>query len=342
MMSESFSQVLDTLILSEDVRGSVAVLHRFDAIGSRENISNEHRGLVGLIRENFARRMSEPQRVQAVGQYMTLAKNLDEMAVKAYLSVVSTDQLGLLIEMLETMERVEGRRILIEVLAQLGKNDTKLFAERLENKSSNVVKDMLAIIEKINPDNRLDLYAKCLDHPNIMIRLEGLKVIAKTQGDSALKYLEKAAEDADLQIRLSAYRGLATRNPSRACAILKKVMRAEDFLQRDQREQIAVVTALGETRADDAVEFFSSILEAKTGLLNRLAGGKTNELKHMAVKGLVAMRTVQAFKVLAREVQNRNQSKEIAEAALKAAQRLKAELSPQQGGSSVPPTGATS
>lgn len=324
-MSESFSQVLDSLLVSEDVRGAVAVLHRFDKISQKPG-PEAQKGLVRRIRDTFAKRMAEPERLQSVGQYLALAKNLDELAVKAYLSVVQVEQISLLIDMLENMERNEGRRVLIDVLAELGKTKVSLFAERLDHKSSNVVRDMLAIIDRIDPTNKLDLYAKCLDHPNIMIRLEALKVIARAPGERAVKYLEKAAGDEDLQLRMQAYRTLAVRSSARAVELFKKLMKENNFGERDKREQLAIVVSLGETRIDEALAFLSSVFESKGGLFSR---AKNNDLKLLAIRGLLAMRTLEAFQVLAREVQNRNNSKEVLENAHKAALRLKAELSGQ-------------
>jgi len=61
----------------------------------------------------------------------------------------------------------------------------------------------------------------------------------------------------------------------------------------------------------------------KTTLFNR---AKTTDMKLLAIRGLAAARTVEAFNLLAREVQNRNHPKEVLEAAHKAALRLRAEL----------------
>ena len=334
-MAEAFAQVLDTLILSEDVRGSVAVLHRFDQIAAKPTMTTEHAQLVQRIRDNFAKRMAEPQRLQAVCQYILLAKNLDELAVKAYLSVLTAEALPTMLELLESMERPEGRQILIEVLAELGQNHASVFTERLNNKASNVVKDMLAIIDIINPPNKVDLYATCLEHPNIMIRLEGLKVIAKTEGDIAVKHLEVAMRDEDMQMRLAAYRALAQRHPDRASAILKALMSSDTYGGRDRREQLAIAMALGETRSRDAQIYFQHVLQTKGSLFTR---GKQNELKTMAIKGLLTMKTVDAFKVLAAEVQNpKAHSKDMLAELHKAALRLKSELTGQPA--TEPPPG---
>jgi hypothetical protein len=325
MMLEAFTQVLDTLLVSEDVRGSVALRHRFDNIATKA-LPADRLAMVRRLGEAFKKRMAEQQRLDSVGQYLMLNKDLNEEAVKAYFSVCTEEELIPLVDMLSGMERQEGRRILIDVLADIGKKHCEVFARRLDHNSSNVVKDMLAIILKIAPDNKIQLIAKTLEHPNVMIRLEGLKTLAKSNDDVALRYIEKAAADNDLQMRLGAYRALAVRSPNRAGPALVKLMQADDYLGKDSRERIAIATALGETRTQLALDYFNTIFEKKGGLFT---AGKSNDLKMMAVVGLQAHHSVAAFKVLAREVQNRGNSKEVLQAVHKAATRLKTEL---QGG----------
>lgn len=326
MLLESFTQVLDTLLVSEDVKGAVALLQRFDTIASRP-LPGQRMQLVKRLQEAFLRRMVEPQRLDSVGQYLALNRSLDEAAVRTYLKTCGEDEIVPLVEMLARMERPEARNILIDVLAAIGANHVEVFARRLDHNSSNVVKDMLAIIHRINPDNKISLLARCLDHPNIMIRLEGLKAMAKSDDDVALRFIEKAMQDADLQLRLGAYRALAQKSPARAAPVFVKRMQSDEYLNLDQRERIAVATALGETRTQVALDFLASVFDQSGGLFAR---NRVSELKAMAIVGLAAMRNVPAFKVLAREVQNKKNGKEIMQAAHKAALRLKEQLEAQR------------
>lgn len=322
VITESITQVLDTLLVSEDVKGAVALLQRFKTIASRP-LPEERAKLVRKMAATFERRMVEPQRLSSVGQYMALSKDLDEKAVKAYLSPCGDEELLPLVEMLEGMERNEARKILIEVLAKVGRNHVDVFARRLDNNSSNVVKDMLAVIHMINPENKVPIFARCLDHPNIMIRLEGLKTLAKSPEAEALRYIEKAMADTDIQMRLGAYRALAQRSPKRAAGVLIKQMQSDRFFSHDQRERVTIATALGETHTAEALNYFSSIFEQKGSLFSR---GKVNDMKMMAIVGLTAMKSLDAFKVLKREIQNRANSKEIMQQAHRGALRVRQEL----------------
>lgn len=327
MMSGAFMQVLDTLLLTEDVRGCVALIQRFSRIAdARQNEAKK--AMIMRLHDTFRRKMVEPQRLDAIGRYIALSKKLDEEAVREYLSACTDQELITLTDMLAGMERSEGRRLLISILSEIGKNHAEIFARRLEHNASNVVKDMLTIILKIDPPEKLKMFAKCLEHPNIMIRLEGLKILAKAPEDGALRYIEAAMKDSDLQMRLGAYRALAQRSAGRASPLLIKIMQSEGYTDLEARERLAIATALGETRTPQALQFFAGVFEQKASLFSR---GKNSELKLMAISGLTAMRSVDAFKVLAREVQNRNNPKEVLEAAHKAALRVKSDL---QGGGS--------
>jgi hypothetical protein len=100
-------------------------------------------------------------------------------------------------------------------------------------------------------------------------------------------------------------------------------MRAESFSARDHREKLTVATALGETRQDTALQFFDQVFSQKSNLFQR---SKLQEMKNLAIVGLAAFKDVRAFKILAREVQNRSNGKEVMQSAHKAALRLREEL----------------
>ena len=326
MLMESVVQVLDLLLVSEDIKGAVALLQRFDMIVERP-MPPERQQMVKRMREELHRRMVEPHRLSQIGQYLQLSQSLDEQAVQTYLLLCGEEELIPLVDMLATMERQVARTILIEVLAQLGRNRVEIFARRLDHNASNVVKDMLAVIHAIDPPNKIELVARCLDHPNIMIRLEGLKALSQAGGSESLRHIEKALQDDDIQMRLGAMRALATRSPKRAAPLFISTMKTSAFLQREQRERVTVATALGETRTPEALEFLSGLFKSKSGLFNR---SKNQELKLLGVVGLQAMRNMAAFKVLNTEVQNRSHNLEVLQACHRAALRLKEHLEKEQ------------
>ena len=319
MLMEAMTQVLDLLLVSEDIRGAVALLHRFDMIEGRR-LAPERKTMVQSMKQELRRRMMEPQRISQVGQHLQLSKDVNEKAVKTYLMLCGDEEILVLVDMLAGMERPSARNLLIDVLVKVGRHNVEVFARRLDHNASTVVKDMLTIIYKIDPPNKVDLVARCLEHPNIMIRLEGLKTLAQVGGATSLKYIERALNDEDIQMRLGAMRALATRSPKRATPLFIQMMQASGFLQREGRERTTIATALGETRSPEALEYLASLFRLKIGLFNR---SNVYDMKMLAVVGLQAMRNLAAFRVLNAEVQNRAHNLEVLQACHRAALRLK-------------------
>lgn len=322
LMLDSFTQVLDSLLVSEDIKGAVALSQRFEAVRAKR-LGAEQAIFVQRIAAAFRRRMVESQRLDAIGQYLALSNRLDEDAVRAYLLLASDEDVIKLTDMLATMERSAARRILVEVLSTVGRNHCEVFARRLSSNASQVVRDMLSIIHRIDPPDRASLFARCLEHPNLMVRLEGLKILARTPEPEALRYIEKTLADAEMQVRIAAYRALAVRDPERACSALMRLMQSSDYSGLDQRERSAIASALGETRTRAAFTFLTGLLEQRSGLFSR---ARVNEAKMMALVGLQSFGTIEVFHRLAGEVQNAAHSKDIMQLAQTAALRVKARL----------------
>lgn len=322
MMLESLTQVLDTLLVSEDVAGAVALMQRFEAIRAQP-LPEERRQLIERFHEALLAVLVEPHRLDSVGQYLALSPRLDEAAVRAYLSYCGEPELVHLVELLVSAERQDARAILVDLLADKGADHIDLFVHRLDHNSSRVVRDMLAIIRRLRPHDRAELVSRCLDHPNVMIRLEGLKDLAKSQEAVAGEYIERAMQDPDIQMRMGAYRAMASRTPQEASTALIRQVRAEAFGGKERRERTAIFSAIGRSQTAEALAFLQEPFSKRSSLFDF---GRAKDLKLLAVQGLAAMHTVEAFRVLAEQVQNKNNAPEVQTAAHRAASQLKREL----------------
>ncbi|NJK88929.1 MAG: HEAT repeat domain-containing protein [Myxococcales bacterium] len=322
MLSSAFIQILDSLLLAEDFKGAVSLLARFQTTRSRP-LPAARKVMVERLEQEIGVRMVEPHRIEAVGRYLASTKDVDRDAVSAYFARCSEDHVPLLLEMLGKLERPEARELVVDCLVRVGKKHLGVFAERLTSASTNLVKDVLEIIQRLDPPNKLGLVAQSLRHANLIVRLEGLKHLARAKEPEAVRYIERAMADQDVQLRLGAYRALVARSPKRAVESLVELVSSDVFSSRDPREKTAIFVAIGTARSKESLDYLSSLFDAKAGLLQR---SRVNELKQLAVAGLYAHGSLPAFKILAREVQNRGNSKEVALAAQQAAVKLRDKL----------------
>lgn len=334
MLSDALVQFLDSSLLSEDIAGAVALSGRFQRMLDRQ-LPPDRRVMIEQIAETTRSRMVEPHRVEAVANYMSVTKSIDRDSVRAYFDNCRSDQVPRLLDLLSRAERADARGVLIETIAKLGRDHLPLLTQRLEDASRNLVRDVLQVVDRIDPPNKLTIVAKTLRHPQVGVRLEGLKHLAQSADSEALRYIERATEDGDLQLRLGAYRALVQRAPARAAEFFVRAIRADSFDAKDQRERSAIFTALGQTKTEPALRFLSAQFEQRSGLFQR---NRANETKLLAITGLAAHGTLESFSVLKREVQNRNNTKEVMLAARSAALKVREKLKDPKRANSEAPT----
>ncbi|MBX2814060.1 MAG: HEAT repeat domain-containing protein [Myxococcales bacterium] len=319
MLMEVLVQLLDLYLVSDDLCGVIHLSKCFAFLADKP-LPFERRQSIKHMHSEFLSRMVEPQRLSQIGQYLQLSRDIDVHATKSYLLFCRENEIDILLDMLVQNERKEAKRVIIDTLVRVGKDKIDVFAARLGDPSSVVVRDMLTIIFEINPPNKLALVSQCYSHPSVMIRLEALKAMTLDHSRESLQYIQKAFNDENTQIRMGALRALSKRSPVVASQQFILIMKGSRFFGREVRERNAVVVALGETRTPEALEYLSGLFSPKASLFNR---SRQNELKMLAVIGLQAMRTLEAFHAVNGQIQNRSHSIEVLKACQRAAHRIK-------------------
>ncbi|HEY4222177.1 MAG TPA: hypothetical protein VGO62_12560, partial [Myxococcota bacterium] len=182
-VAEAFVQLLDALILAENFTAIDQIRARFKHSGQKQTLKSSARDLIQRCELRFVGRMGESQRVQAIGQIFNAGIAKDAEGIRRYLQSLGVDAIPPLIDMLETLQLLPNRRLVCDVLAELGAAYVDTFAQRLNHPSSNLVKDMIYTIDRVNPPNKFAIFASVLEHPNAILRLETLAVIGRNGTD---------------------------------------------------------------------------------------------------------------------------------------------------------------
>lgn len=323
-VAEAFVQLLDALLLQENFTAIQQIRERFGVSANKPKLKAEKRDLIQRCAERFHARMGESQRLQTVAQILNSGNAKDPEGVKAYLRALGHDAMPALLDMLETLELPPNRRLVADVLADLGKNDVQVFISRLTHPSSNLVKEVLYIIDKINPPEKFALFAHVLKHPNAVLRLETLALIGRNDSEECFEHLKTVfLQSDDPQMRAQAARLFPFHPPEKYTPILMSVVKSDAFEQRTDAEKKAMFVALAQTHAAEAQQFLRTVFEAKSGLFSK----RTDELKLLAIFGLGAVPSIPALQLLAEVAKDpKKHSKAVAEAARVAAIQVKQKL----------------
>lgn len=324
-VAEAFVQLLDALILTENFTSIDQIRSRFALSARKATLKSSAKDLIQRCQLRFVGRMGESQRVQAIGQILNAGIAKDADGIRKYLGSLGVDAIPPLIDMLESLQLLPNRRLVCDVLAELGKAYVDTFAQRLVHPSSNLVKDMIYVIDRLNPPNKFAIFASVLEHPNAILRLETLAVLGKNGSDECFEYIANVIKQhPDAQMRSQAARMLPNFAPEKGSGLLLGLVKAETFDKLSDPEKKALFSAVLQMRAPQTESFIKDIFDAKSGFL---AKRKVDDMKLLAIGGIEAAPSIPGLQLLVTVAGDaKKHSKDVMETARAAAINVKARL----------------
>ncbi len=325
-VAEAFIQLLDALILQENFTAIDQIRTRFSASAGKAALGAVRQELVERCGERFKTRMGESQRVSAIGQLLNTGLAKDAEGVRHYLESLGPEAIIPLLDMLESLTLLPNRRLVCDVLAELGRPYVDTFASRLSHPSSNMVKDVLYIVDRINPPNKYAMLASTLEHPNAILRLETLSVIGRSGSDDAFAIVARTLKNhVDPQMRAQASRLLPNFAPEKGAKILLDIIQGEQFERLVEAEKKAAFSALVQLRSDVVDAFLAQVFDQKSSLF---AKKRVDDMKLLAIGGVESAPSIPALHLLraVSEDTGKKHSKDVRESASAALVTVKARL----------------
>ncbi|MEW5854208.1 MAG: HEAT repeat domain-containing protein [Myxococcota bacterium] len=321
-VAEAYFQLLDAMLLAERYDVIQQILERFK-VTLTKNLRPEVKPLVQHAYERFILKMGEPQRINQIVQVFNAGPVKDPAGVKAYMMQLSADSLPPLLDALERIEVANNRRLMCDVLVDLARDYPDQVANRLQHPSSQVVKDMMYILDQINPPNKLKYIATLLEHTNVVLRLETINTLGRNPSEETLPLIIKCLKGNDSQMRAAAARVMHFYEPERAAQELLHQANHPDFGKRDRNEQRAIFGGIAQVAHSKCQAFIQGILQQKPNMLNKR---KVEDAKLLVIEGLAGSPSLPNFQALATVAQDATQSPEIQTAARNAALEMKTRL----------------
>ncbi|MBI5546791.1 MAG: HEAT repeat domain-containing protein [Deltaproteobacteria bacterium] len=328
MLKEIFLQMLDSMLLQEDFASINSLMVKFRAMERDQSKA----ALAQDLRAFFVAKMGEEQRIRRIGEVLNTSKPKQPQDIFRYLYALDSKAIPFLLEVLEGLELQDNRQILCDALAALGKDSPAPFAKLLGSEKSQLVRDMIYVIDKCDFPDKVNYFGETLTNPNLAVRLEALSILSRSKSEQCRRFIVTALDDPNLQMRVQAARVLPNMSPAKAFVDLLALTRSASFEKRDLQEKLGVYHALGSTQQQDALSLFTQ-LSGQKSLLRR---GKIKEEKLLAISGLSAMPSIPAYKALQALTEDRSNDAEVVMAARKALFTMKKSLFGDQPEAPVP------
>jgi hypothetical protein len=317
-----YTQLLDGFLLQDNLAAVEWLLDNLQAV-LKQQVPAGSLALAQHILGHLGARMCDPERVDRLGEFLDVAVRPEQLAqVASYLARLSPRALGPLVAVLERLTRPEARALVCDRLAGYGPDHLDTYVNRLQTNKANFVRDLLSIIDRLQPPNKTQILAGLLAHPNLAIRIEALTSIGDGNDLAGSAHVMKALRDPDAQVRTTAARLLPNFDPGVALRSLLEIAKEPTFEDKPDREQAAVFCSLAMLNVPPAIEYLRGELHA-TGLLQK---------KHLAIRkrniisGIASSGSITAYQLLRAELQQGVKDKELSQLMERACARLKDRL----------------
>lgn len=302
-----FLQLLDAMLLQEDFASINHILTKLKSL-ERDPARGD---MFARLRELFVAKMGEEERLRKIGEILNTSRPENPKDIFRYLFNLDSGAVVPLLEILETVEIPENREILCDALVALGRENADPFVHRLQSEKSQLVRDMIYVIDRIDFPDKVKMFGQVLANPNLAVRLEGLGIIARSKTEECRQLVADCLGDPNAQMRVQAARLLPVYDGTKAYMELARLVKTPEFLQRDLKEKIQIYSALGSTQEQGALAHFAQLLQHKS-LFNKK---KLVEDKLLAIAGLSTFVSIPSFKLLQAESQTKTNPPEVIAAA---------------------------
>jgi len=224
-----------------------------------------------------------------------------------------------LLELLGRLETMAARRVLIEVLAVLGRRNLSAVSRGLRDKRWYVVRNTLHILGKINDPRSVETLGHCVSHQDPRVRKEAFRALGQIRSPKILPYLKTGLADPDEAVRIlavKAFRTLAGSDVARR--LLLEEINGKGFSGKSfpEKKEFFQVLALWDT--DDVLGFLQKTLTRRA----LIARSRADELRACAASAVSLVKDPEPFVPFLQQVAA-NGGKLAKEAALAALRRIK-------------------
>jgi hypothetical protein len=278
------------MFLAGDIVHALRLVRFLDKLIRLGNISPDQRQLVstavaGILTDRC---------VEVLQETIDGGDTVSHDDLKELLQIFGINSLGAICELLGRVEKLKMRKVIIEVLVELGRDDPQVFAPVLSDPRWYLVRNVVLVLSLMDTAVALEMIVGLVSHKEARIRKEVLGFLERSSDPKAKAYILKFLRDESSALRIKALQILAREGLSFGLKPALALATAPDFKSKDIAEKKAIYEAIGELGSEQVIPLFSEMLLKKQWFRKSL----DKETAICAVAGLMKMRNAAALQLL--------------------------------------------
>ncbi len=283
-------KILDALISLGEFKRAGDLLTRINIVLNTYELKDWQAKII----EHFLEEAGREPMIEKIGKIIDQGEGVNLEEVSNYLLLLRSNSILPLIKALGELNNSKARRMVCEVLVELGKNRAELIGLHIEDHRWFLVRNITYILGRIGKEISLPYLQKALSHNEPRVRREAVQALGVISSPKVTPLLEKALSDDDPRIRGMAALNIARVGRKTSLPILLKVIQSKEFNKRDGAEIKAFFDAVGSIGDNEAIEPLKKLLEQRSWL----GMGKKEDIRLGAANALAMIGTLEAKEVL--------------------------------------------
>jgi hypothetical protein len=201
--------------------------------------------------------------LQALQEVINTTEDLSHQELKELLLILGLPSLGSICELLGQVEKLKMRKVIIEVLIELGKENPEVFAPFLSDARWYLVRNVVLVLSLLGNPVALQMIVGLISHKESRIRKEVLGFLEHSQDPKARAYILKFLRDESSSLRIRALRILSKERRPFAFKAVLALTSADEFKTRELAEKVVVYETLGELGSEQMIPLFRDMLLKK-------------------------------------------------------------------------------
>jgi HEAT repeat protein len=200
---------------------------------------------------------------EEIGNVIDSMAVIDEDDLKAFIKHLDRPSIPFFMKMMEEMQSIKGKRLIIEILSIIGRLDINTIAKGLNNPEWNIVKNTITILSKIADTMAVEHLVKILSHPDPAVRKSAIKAMGDISGRNIIGHLKNSLSDRDLSVRAAAAKALGNTKSEGAKRVLLYELSKKQFSSKDLEEKKQFYEALTNWEDQEIRDFLINALRKK-------------------------------------------------------------------------------
>jgi hypothetical protein len=314
LLSSAVSLFFDLLKNEHDSEAFPDILHHLGKLVDLRMRQGDVAGTIEILSglNAISERYQEPDQRELLTSFSARAGSLDNLRtlfrgtlphkeIRDYILLLDAGAVPNLIEILGELQDRKLRRFLCDILADLGRNDIRVFSESLRDEKWYLVRNIVMILGMIRDPAIVEYLQTVLNHSDLRVRREALRALEGIQTAGTKKIFLNALSDKDLSIRIIALKSLKRFRDPDIYSAIRKTASVEELRKRPFVEKKEILETLAVLGGDEALSILTELFRKK-GLLEK---DEITEIRASAAYGLGLVASPEAISLLEKETGSR-------------------------------------